>query len=47
MSDMQTQLREVLRENELLRREVRTHTHTHTSEDTSIDVTYEEKVKAN
>ena len=30
MSDLQTQLREVLRENELLRREVRIHTHTHT-----------------
>jgi len=27
MSDLQTQLREVLRENELLRREVRIHTH--------------------
>lgn len=30
MSDLQTQLREVLRENELLRREVRTLAYTHT-----------------
>lgn len=29
MSDLQTQLREVLRENELLRREVRTFAHIH------------------
>lgn len=31
MSDLQTQLREVLRENELLRRDVRTFVHIHTS----------------
>lgn len=30
MSDLQTQLREVLRENELLRREVRTFAHMYT-----------------
>lgn len=49
MSDLQTQLREVLRENELLRREVRTlaDTHTHLSEHLSIYFTYQNKLKAN